>query len=289
MNESYITLLNNDDYLIGTLSLNESLKQVKSKYPLVVAITNNVSEKSKQILDNNKINTVEIEKMELPKLIKEKNLAGSFSHWNNTFDKLKIFELIQFDKLVFLDSDMYIRKNIDNLFKLNNLSAVIDRPEPNIQENYKKLTSGLMVIKPQLGYIEKFMDIIKYIMLKKDTLGDQDVLQEYDQNWQEKEELHLDVSYNTFFIYLDYYIKINNYQLKDIAVIHFILNKKPWSFNKQNVEKYLQFLENRLQYNYENTNKDVYKQCISLGHENKIKVLGEYMNILNSIKEKSNI
>ena len=39
MNKSYITLLNNDNYLIGVLCLNESLKQVHSKYPLTVAIT----------------------------------------------------------------------------------------------------------------------------------------------------------------------------------------------------------------------------------------------------------
>lgn len=289
MSKSYITLLNNDDYLIGVLGLNESLKQVQSTYPLTVAITKDVSLKSKQILNNNHIKTVEIEKMKIPDLIKAKNLKGEFSHWNNTFDKLKIFELIQFDKLVFLDSDMYIRKNVDNLFERKNLSAVIDRREPYINEGWKKLTSGLMVIKPQLGYIEKFTDIIKDIALKKNAIGDQDVLQEYDKNWQEKEELHLDVIYNTFFIYLDYYIKVNNYQMEDIAVIHFILNRKPWSFKKGNIKEYLKLLENRLQYNYERTNKNVYKQCLSLGHENKMEILEEYINILDNLKEKNNL
>lgn len=285
MNKSYITLLNNDDYLIGVLGLNESLKQVQSRYPLTVAITKDVSLKSKQILNNNNIKTVEIEKMKIPDLIKAKNLKGEFSHWNNTFDKLKIFELIQFDKLVFLDSDMYIRKNIDKLFELKNLSAVIDRREPDVSEEWKKLTSGTMVIQPQLGSVEKFTKIMKDIILKKDSIGDQDVLQEYDKNWQGKEELHLDVIYNTFFIYLDYYIKVNNYKLSDIAVIHFILNVKPWHFNKENIKEYLKFLEDRLKYNYERTNKEVYKQCLSLGNENKIKVLEEYIELVNNIKK----
>lgn len=286
MSKSYITLLNNDNYLIGVLCLNESLKQVRSKYPLTVAITKDVSEKTKQILSNNNVKTIDIEKIEIPCLIKEKNLKGEFSHWNNTFDKLRIFELIQFDKLVFLDSDMYIRKNIDNLFELKNLSAVIDRREPNVSEEWKKLTSGTMVIKPRLGVVEKFTKIMEDIILKKNSMGDQDVLQEYDKNWHKKEELHLDVIYNTFFIYLDYYIKVNNYQLSDIAVIHFILNVKPWHFNKENIEEYLKFLDDRLKYNYERTNREVYKQCLSLGNENKIRVLKEYIELVNNIKEK---
>lgn len=289
MNKSYITLLNNDNYLIGVLCLNESLKQVHSKYPLTVAITKDVSEKSKQILNNNNIKTTEIEKIEIPNLIKEKNLKGEFLHWNNTFDKLRIFELIQFDKLVFLDSDMYIRKNIDNLFELKNLSAVIDRREPDISEEWKKLTSGTMVIQPQLGIVENFREIMKDIILKKDSIGDQDILQEYDKDWHRKEYLHLDVIYNTFFIYLDYYIEVNNYKLSNIAVIHFILNVKPWRFNKENIREYLKFLDDRLKYNYEKTNREVYKQCLSLGNENKIKVLEEYIELVNNIKKKNNL
>lgn len=287
MAKSYITLLNGDNYLKGVLCLNESLKRVNAKYPLIVAITQDVSEESKRILNDNNIKTIVIKKMKVPECIKEKNSKGMFSHWTNTFDKLQIFEMTQFEKIVFLDSDMYVRKNIDNLFECKNLSAVIDRREPNIISEWKKLTSGTLVIEPKEGFVEKFVDIMKEISEKRESIGDQDVLQEYDKDWGEKEELHLDVSYNTFFIYLDYYIKVNGYQLEDISVIHFILKTKPWNLTKGDVNKYLEFLDSRLKYNYEKTNKDVYKKCLEIGSNNKKRILCEYLELVNDITKKN--
>ena len=94
----------------------------------------------------------------------DKNDKGIFSHWTNTFDKLLIFELIQFDKLVYLDSDMYIRKNIDELFERENMSAVIDRRiGPIISEDWIKLTSGLMVIEPKKDIIFNFKNFTKLL------------------------------------------------------------------------------------------------------------------------------
>jgi len=45
-NYSYISLLTNDNYIYGIILLAESLKQVKSKYPLKVLITKDVSKAS---------------------------------------------------------------------------------------------------------------------------------------------------------------------------------------------------------------------------------------------------
>ena len=53
---------------------------------------------------------------QLAEYIKEKNIKGNMAHWNNCFDKLLIFGMTEFDKLIFLDSDMYIIENIDHLF-----------------------------------------------------------------------------------------------------------------------------------------------------------------------------
>ena len=155
MKYAYITLLNTENYLNGVLVLNKSLQNVNAKYPLIVAVTNEIEEKALNILKERNIETIKIEKMDVPKEIKEKNSKGMFSHWSNTFDKLKIFELTDYDKLVFLDSDMYIRKNIDNLFQKKNLSAVIDRREPNVIKEWMKLTSGILVIEPKIRNVRK--------------------------------------------------------------------------------------------------------------------------------------
>ena len=43
-NYAFVTVLTTDDYLIGVLSLNESLKRVNSKYPFIVVVNNKKQE-----------------------------------------------------------------------------------------------------------------------------------------------------------------------------------------------------------------------------------------------------
>ena len=44
---------------------------------------------------------------------------NSFQYWIN------IFELTEFEKILYLDSDLYINKNIDELFDFPNMSDII--------------------------------------------------------------------------------------------------------------------------------------------------------------------
>ena len=54
-NRAYITVLSSDEYLIGVLCLNQSLKDAKSKYPLVVLVNDKISEKDKKVVEENEI------------------------------------------------------------------------------------------------------------------------------------------------------------------------------------------------------------------------------------------
>lgn len=124
--KAYITVLSSEEYLIGVLCLNQSLKNVKSKYPLVVLVNDKISEQAKKVLKENNIEMIDAKSFKLPDWIIEKNKT-KHANWSNTFDKLSIFELTEFDKLVFLDSDMFVRNNIDELFEKADMSATIDR------------------------------------------------------------------------------------------------------------------------------------------------------------------
>ena len=150
-NKSYITVLSTENYLKGVLCLIESLKRTNTKYPISVLVTDNISSTIEGVLKQNKVNVIRKNKVCVPKSIKMKNQMGNFEHWTNTFDKLQIFELTEFQKLVYLDSDMYVRKNIDELFEKESMSATIDRPTgPIFLDDYEiKLTSGIMVIEPE--------------------------------------------------------------------------------------------------------------------------------------------
>ena len=285
-NNSYITVLSTEDYLEGVLCLVESLRKARTNYPISVLITNSISTKTEEILKNYNLNVIRKDRINIPDSIKSKNEVGTFSHWTNTFDKLSIFELTQFNKIVYLDSDMYIRKNIDELFEKENMSATIDRRNgPFINKEWIKLTSGLMIIEPKKDIISSFLGIITEIESKRDSIGDQDILQEYDNEWEKKENLHLDVKYNMFFPHIDYYTQYCNYKLSDIHIVHFIYSKKPFHLGEKQIPQYLKFIEDRKRICYGKNKIKSMKDYMLCGSENEEKILKEYFKILKTIRE----
>lgn len=285
-NNSYITVLSTEDYLEGVLCLAESLRKIGTKYPISVLITNSISIKTEKILKNYNLNVIRKDRINIPNSIKSKNEIGTFSHWTNTFDKLLIFELTQFDKIVYLDSDMYIRENIDELFEKENMSATIDRRNgPFINKEWIKLTSGLMVIEPKKNIISSFLNIITEIESKRESIGDQDILQEYDTEWSEKRNLHLDVKYNMFFPHIDYYTQYCNYKLSDIHIVHFIYSKKPFHLGEKQIPQYLKFIEDRKKICYEKNKIKCMKDYMLCGSENEEKILKEYFKLVKSIRK----
>ncbi|WP_227174109.1 glycosyltransferase [Thomasclavelia ramosa] len=124
----YLTVLNSEDYLPGVIVLSQCLRN-KCNKPFYVMISESLSLAARNKLDNNQISYF-IEN-ENPLLnfdcIENIKNSKSRSHWGNTFFKLQIFGLITFKKIVFLDSDMLIKSNLDSLFNLPHLSAVSDQ------------------------------------------------------------------------------------------------------------------------------------------------------------------
>lgn len=287
-NRAYITVLSSDEYLIGVLCLNQSLKDAKSKYPLVVLVNDKISEKAKKVLEENEIETINAKSFVLPDWIVEKNRT-SHANWSNTFDKLSIFELTEFDKLVFLDSDMFVRNNIDELFEKPDMSATVDRNDTVlVKKNYKKITSGMLVLEPKLGMISEFLSIIndESIKNKYTSIGDQDIIQLYYSDWGEKQELHLPVKYNMFFGDIEYYVNKEIYSLDDISIIHFITSNKPWKYSENEIKtKYLDWLEEVANKDYEKNKLEEIRENIAFGRKNKEKILDEYSKILYKYKE----
>ena len=118
---TYMTFLGTDEYLTGVLVLNQCLKNVGSKYPLTVLASDSVNNESLNILKRNKISYI-IKKDFVPSSEVSKNNSDyGTPHWNKTFGKLYIFGMTEFDKIVYIDSDMLLIKNVDNLFNKENI------------------------------------------------------------------------------------------------------------------------------------------------------------------------
>lgn len=91
---------------------------------------------------------------------------GAYNQWN--YSKLRIWQLTMYDKIIFIDSDLLVLKNIDDFFYYPQLSAA---PNENIIFN-----SGLMVIEPSQCMFETMMH--KTSKVRPYNGGDQGFLNE---------------------------------------------------------------------------------------------------------------
>ncbi|KAJ6519947.1 nucleotide-diphospho-sugar transferase [Mycena sanguinolenta] len=113
---AYATLLTKVSYLAGTLVLWYGLKESQSAYPLVVMVTPELEQDARYVLDKFGIRMIEIQSL-LPEDGAHK-LAEADKRFHDTWTKLRAFELVEFDRVVLLDSDMVVKKNIDHLMTM---------------------------------------------------------------------------------------------------------------------------------------------------------------------------
>lgn len=279
---AYVTVLSTETYFEGVIALNNSLKRTGAKYPLYALLSEDISDEIEEKLHKQNIPTIRKDKIKLPDDIVNKNNSKEKNRWNYTFDKLNVFELTEFDKIVFLDSDIYVRTNIDNLFEKPNMSAVIDKHYgPNITCRCLELTSGVMVIVPRDGQIAKFKEIIRNINDKRDAIGDQDILQEYDTEWKNKNELHIKNKYNIFFPYLEYYVNFQEYEMQDLAVIHFIYPVKPWMIHTEDkINDYINYINAFTKQDYEETGIPEFEDALYGDNSHAKAIMEEYYSLL---------
>ena len=235
-NYTYITLLTNDSYIRGVLLLKETLRKVESIYPLKCVVTEDVSDHTLDILKEAGIETIYFDKIATPQNIMDHNMALNKKQaliWKNVLTKFQIFNLDQFDKIIFLDADLYILKNVDHCFEMPHMTAAVDGEYNNIWPLNPHFNTGFVVIKPDKAIFE---DIIKFVnnldpSTVKDyrgepyILADQEILNLYYNNWPYEEEKHLNKYYNIFPIHTP------DNRIPDILengyFVHFV-GSKPW-------------------------------------------------------------
>lgn len=116
----WTTLITNTKYLSGLLTLDYSLKKSGSKYPLVALHTDEFPEQGKKALHIRGIPSRRIEYL-LPSVPKE---YANDPRFYDCWSKLVPFSLTEYDRIVQMDSDMLVLKNMDELMELE-----LDPPE----------------------------------------------------------------------------------------------------------------------------------------------------------------
>ena len=238
-----MTVLSTDNYLDGVLVLNESLRRCEASYRLHVVVGSNVGGAARDTLARAGLPRIDSPPLDIPEEIVRSNLrSDAHRHWSGVFEKLHVFSLCQFAKVVYLDSDMLVLKNIDHLFEKRHMSAVLADRYPGNEECID-LNAGLMVIEPERGLTERLITSVPEVFEQEKqwraaagrppSMGVQSVINTFWRGWISKPELQLEAKYNVLTDHLDYYVRRLGYKWRGpdgIHVLHFIGEVKPWMF-----------------------------------------------------------
>lgn len=216
MKYAYVTLLSSVDYLPAILILHQNLKDVQSRYPLLVAVTENIANNVIPYLKNNGILYKIIPFLEYTEQTKQ--------YWEpisktvlNIASKFILFKFYEYDKLVYIDSDIVIYNNIDDLF---------DYPDGALYDDFGRPFIGLFVFCPKNHCADYYYTLSRvYHCIESDIL----------------EPLFFPFKSNPDYrIPYQYYLNIMNENFAnlyyDAKVIHFCYKFKPWFFT--NVQDY---------------------------------------------------
>ncbi|PON43935.1 Glycosyl transferase [Trema orientale] len=131
---AYATVLHSSEsYVCGAIALAQSIRRTRSTKDLILLADRSIGPVARQGLRSAGWRVLTIDRIRSPFAKK-----GSYNEWN--YSKLRLWQLAEYDKLVFIDADLLVLNNLDSLFFYPQLSAA---------GNDKVLfNSGVMVIEP---------------------------------------------------------------------------------------------------------------------------------------------
>lgn len=231
---AYVTVLyGNNIYLTGALVLGYTLMKTNTKIDRVILVTPDVSIEFKNFLKTVYTYIIDIDYVSVSsEIFSEEN-----TRFIDVFTKLECLALVQYQKIILLDLDMIITKNIDHLFKLNAPAACLKKyyvpygkiiPSNMICVGNKlvgSINAGLMLLEPNINEWDDIKkDISKSTQINKYKYPEQDYLSlRYCGKW-----TSITFNYN-FQFGLTNRVKKTHYRIDDIYVIHYSSSYKPWN------------------------------------------------------------
>ncbi|KNE61554.1 hypothetical protein AMAG_06370 [Allomyces macrogynus ATCC 38327] len=216
---AFVTVLTSDNYVEGALVLATSLRAVDTKFPLAVLYTNHVTDASRDRLaaafdHMHRVDPICVDDSRLALLRGRSELRSSFT-------KLRAWTLVQYDRVVLLDADTLVLRNVDGLLDRAQLSAAPDAGWPDM------FNSGVMVIEPSLATFHA----LRAELRAHGSLdgGDQGLLNQFfGATWRANPALHLPFTDNVTPSQSYMCIPALRAFGDTIRIVHFIGRVKPW-------------------------------------------------------------
>lgn len=167
---AYVTLVTNDAYVTGAVCLAKSLKRVDAECPLHVMVTRGDFDLEPLLELGCKI--VEVDRLpcssefERNHTRERQHSVAPFTKGNkptfhdplDNFCKLRLWEMDQFDRVIFIDADAIVVRDIRKLFEYPEFSAA-----PNLYEtlaDMHRLNSGVFVARPSKQTFETMLQTL---------------------------------------------------------------------------------------------------------------------------------
>lgn len=150
--QAYATLLYGDAFLLGVRVLGQSLRETGTDRDLVVLVTEDVSDSSVMtlMLDGWKVRRVVL--VENPGMWSQEKAQKFPERFAGVYTKLLIFNLTQYERVVYLDADTVAVRNMDELFLCDGLCGVLRHSE--------RINTGVMALTPSTQLFNAMMDSI---------------------------------------------------------------------------------------------------------------------------------
>ncbi|XP_032879244.1 glycogenin-2 isoform X2 [Amblyraja radiata] len=219
--QAIVTLATNDAYCKGALVLCQSLKRHNTTRQVVVLFTPQISSRMRYALRSLFDEAIEVNVLDSRD---SAHLALlSRPELGPTFTKIHCWRLVQYSKCVFMDADMLVCQNIDDLFEREELSAAPDAGWPDC------FNSGLFVYKPS---IETYNRLLQFAVENGSFDGaDQGLLNSFFSGWSTQDiHKHLPFIYNLAGIALYSYLPAFKRFGASVKVVHFLGPTKPWHY-----------------------------------------------------------
>ncbi|KAL3623457.1 hypothetical protein CASFOL_032273 [Castilleja foliolosa] len=160
--EAYVTVLHSSEaYVCGAIALAQSIIRSNSTKDLVLLADRHISPQSIDGLQSAGWKVKQIQRIRSPRSKK-----NAYNEWN--YSKLRIWQLIEYDKLMFIDSDLIVTRNVEEFFVHPQISAA--------GNDRHIFNSGLMLVEPSMCTFETLMK--KRFSVESYNGGDQGFLNE---------------------------------------------------------------------------------------------------------------
>ncbi|GLU12535.1 hypothetical protein SLE2022_292070 [Rubroshorea leprosula] len=144
--EAYATILHSAHvYVCGAIAAAQSIRMLGSTRDLVILVDATISVYHRSGLEAAGWKVRTIERIRNPKAEKD-----AYNEWN--YSKFRLWQLTDYDKIIFIDADLLILRNIDFLFGMPEISAT--------GNNGTMFNSGVMIIEPSNCTFHLLMDHI---------------------------------------------------------------------------------------------------------------------------------